>query len=77
MRNCKRCKINEAVIGSLNCQKCKDRNDRHNNKLIAENKQKILKSDSSSKPSATYGAYGGLGREIDEPGFDYSAYDFN
>lgn len=66
MRNCRRCKDSEAEKGSLNCEKCNERSERHNAKLIAE-----------SKSLAYYGAYGGLGREADKAGFDYSAYHFD
>lgn len=77
MRNCRRCKDNEAEKGSLNCEKCNERNERHNAKLIAENKAKNLHIPAVSKSLANYGAYGGLGRESDKPGFDYSVYHFN
>ena len=77
MRTCKRCKTNEAEKGSLNCEKCNERNRKHTAKLIAESKAKNLHIPAVSKSLADYGAYGGLGREADRPGFDYSAYDFN
>lgn len=77
MRNCKRCKNNEAEKGSLNCEKCNERNERHNAKLLAESKAKNLHIPAVSKSLADYGAYGGLGREVDKPGFDYSVYNFD
>lgn len=77
MRNCRRCKDNEAEKGSLNCEKCNERNERHNAKLIAESKAKNLHIPAVSKSLANYGAYGGLGREADKPGFDYSVYQFD
>ena len=63
MRNCRRCKSNEAEKGSLNCEKCNERNERHNAKLIAESKAKNLHIPAVSKSLANYGAYGGLGNE--------------
>lgn len=63
MRNCKRCKTNEAEKGSLNCEKCNERNDRHNAKLMAESKEKNLHIPAGSKSLANYGAYGGLNNE--------------
>ena len=77
MRTCKRCKTNEAEYSSLNCVKCNERNDRHNAKLIAESKAKNLHIPVVSKSLANYGAYGGLGKEMDKPGFDYSVYSFD
>jgi len=77
MRNCRRCKDNEAEKGSLNCEKCNKRNERHNAKLIAESKAKNLHIPAVSKSLADYGAYGGLGREDDKAGFDYSVYHFD
>lgn len=73
MRNCKRCKSKEAEKCSLNCKKCNERNDKYNAKLIAENTEKQL----TEKPIADYVAYGGLGMEMDKPGFNYSVYQFN
>ena len=63
MRNCNRCKNNEAEKGSLNCERCNERNERHNIKLIAENKAKNLHIPVVSKSLVDYGAYGGLGNE--------------
>jgi hypothetical protein len=68
IRNCKRCKDNEAEKGSLNCKKCNERNERHNAKLLAETPHTV------SKSSATYDE---LEREFDRPGFDYSVYQFD
>ena len=42
MRTCKRCKTNEAEKGSLNCEKCNERNRKHTAKLTAESKAKNL-----------------------------------
>lgn len=64
MRNCKRCKANEAEKGSLNCEKCNERNDRHTAKLIAESKN--LHIPAVSKSSAYYGDHGGFGSEWDK-----------
>ena len=63
MRTCKRCKTNEAEKGSLNCEKCNERNRNHTAKLIAESKAKNLHISVVSKSLAAYGAYGGLGNE--------------
>ena len=77
MRTCKRCKTNEAVKGSLNCERCNERNRKHTDKSIAESKAKNLHMPVVSKSLAGYGAYGGLGKEMDKPGFDYSVYSFD
>ena len=42
MRTCKRCKTNEAEEGSLNCEKCNERNRKYTAKFIAEIKAKKL-----------------------------------
>ena len=63
MRTCKRCKTNEAVKGSLNCEKCNDRNRKHTAKLTAESKAKKLHTPVVSKSLADYGAYCGFGNE--------------
>ena len=63
MRTCKRCATNEAVKGSLNCEKCNERNRKHTAKLTAESKAKNLHIPVVSKSLADYGAYGGLGSE--------------
>jgi len=61
MRNCKRCKTNESIKGSLNCSSCDERNKRHTAKMIADSNAKV----SYSKPLTEYGSYGGLGSEWD------------
>lgn len=43
MRTCKRCKTNEAAKGSLNCEKCNERNRKHTANLIAESKAKQVR----------------------------------
>lgn len=63
MRTCKRCKTNEAVKGSSNCERCNERNRKHTAKLIADGKAKNLHTPVVSKSLADYGAYGGLGSE--------------
>lgn len=65
MRTCKRCKTNEAEKGSLNCEKCNERNRKHTDKLIAESKAKKLHIPVVSKSLDNYDAYGGLGCEWD------------
>ena len=65
MRNCKRCKNNEAEKGSLNCEKCNERNKKHTAKLLAESKAKKMHIPAVSKSLDNYGAYGGLGCEWD------------
>lgn len=66
MRTCKRCKVNEAEKGSLNCKKCNEKNKKHTAKLAEENKAKKLHSSDVIKSLANYGAYGGLGCEWDK-----------
>jgi hypothetical protein len=56
MRICKRCKTNEATKGSLNCEKCDERNRKHTAKLIAVCEVKIISKGVDC-------AYGGLGNE--------------
>ncbi len=63
MRTCKRCKTNEAEKGSLNCEKCNERNRKHTAKLTSESKAKNLHIPVVGKSLADYGAYGGLGNE--------------
>jgi len=77
MRNCRRCKDNESEKGSLNCEKCNKRNEMNNNKLLTESKIKNLNILTINKSLANDSAYGGLGREADKPGFDYSVYHFD
>lgn len=38
MRICKRCKSEEALKGSLNCEKCNERNTRVSNELSSDKK---------------------------------------
>jgi hypothetical protein len=52
MRNCKRCKTNESIKGSLNCSSCDERNKRHTAKMIADSNAKV----SYSKPLTEYGS---------------------
>ena len=66
MRNCKRCKTNEAVKGSLNCEKCNERNRKHTSKLTAESKVKKMYVPDDRISLDDYCAYGGLGSEWDE-----------
>lgn len=63
MRTCKRCKTNEAVKGSLNCERCNEKNRKHTAKLIADGNAKNLHIPAISKSLEDYGAYGGLGSE--------------
>ena len=65
MRTCKRCKTNEAEKGSLNCEKCNERNRKHTAKMIADSKAKNLHIPVVSKSLADYDAYGGLGNELE------------
>lgn len=73
MRNCRRCKDSEAKKGSLNCKKCNERNRKHTAKLISESKAKDLHIPVVSK-SLAYGAYGGLGSELESGHINYDAY---
>ena len=73
MRTCKRCKTNEAVKGSLNCEKCNERNRKHTAKLITESKAKNLHIPVVVK-SLAYGAFGGLGSELESGHMNYDAY---
>ena len=66
MRTCKRCKSNESVKGSLNCEKCNERNIKHTAKMIADGKSKKMHIHVVSKSLDDYGAYGGLGSEWDK-----------
>ena len=73
MRTCKRCKTNEAAKGSLNCEKCNEKNTKRTAKLIAESKAKNLHITNVSK-SLAYGAFGGLGSELESGHMNYDAY---
>lgn len=77
LRTCRRCKDKEAQVGSTNCKKCDDRNDRHTEKLIAEINENRLRNPTNDIVDDTNEPYGGLGRELDEPGFDYSVLEFH
>lgn len=73
MRTCKRCETNEAVKGSLNCEKCNERNRKYTAKLTAESKTKNLHITVVSKSLAD-DAYGGLGFELESGHMNYDAY---
>ena len=70
MRTCKRCKTNEAAKGSLNCEKCNEKNTKRTAKLIAESKAKNLHIPVVSKSLA----FGGLGYELESGHMNYDAY---
>ena len=74
MRTCKRCKTNEAEKGSLNCEKCNERNRKRTAKMIADSKAKKLHIPVVSKSLADYDAYGGLGSELESGHMNYDAY---
>lgn len=66
MRICKRCKTNEAVKGSLNCDKCNERNRKYTATFISEINLQKKHSSVVGKSINGYDAYGGLGREWDK-----------
>lgn len=65
MRKCKRCKTKEAVIGSLNCKKCNDRNTLHTANFVENLRAAKSEPNCECNSNANYGAYGGLGSEWD------------
>lgn len=75
MRACKRCKTNKAAKGLLNCKKCNEINKEHTAKLITDSKVKNLHIPVVSK-SLDYGAFGGLGSELESGHMNYDAYHF-
>ena len=57
MRTCKRCKSEEALKGSLNCEKCKERNTRVSNELSSDKKLIVsssVKKNSDSLPADVF-----------------------
>jgi len=74
MRTCIRCKTKEAVKGSKLCNKCIERNEKYNAKLIADRKAKNLHISVVSKSLVSYDAYGGLGSELESGNMNYDAY---
>lgn len=74
MRTCIRCKTKEAVKGSKLCDKCKERNEKHNAKLITDRIAKNLHISVVSNSLASSDAYGGLGSELESGNMNYDAY---